>query len=473
MSLRRHNRTCWLSPSGSRWRPRPDTLSPAVWCRISAQRVEGFGLDVTPAMMIEISDWLRNLGLEQYAPAFRDNAIDSKVLPRLTAEDLKDLGVTMVGHRRRLLDAIAALTDEAPAAVVEPTSRDASESADAERRQVTVMFCDLVGSTALSTRIDPEDLQEVIGAYQGAVTEAVTGFGGFVAKYMGDGVLVYFGYPQAHEDDAERAVRAGLRAIEAIGRLGPVKLEARIGIASGSVVVGDLIGKGSSQEQSIVGETPNLAARLQALAAPGALVIAANTRQQIGQLFELEDLGWKQLAGFGEPQLAWRVLGESPEIGRFAALRSGRSPLLGRDEEVELLMRRWNQAKSGEGRVVLISGEPGIGKSRLTVALSERIGNEPHTRLRHFCSPYYQDSALHPFIVQLERAAGFARDDTAEGKIGKLRALLAPGTRDEDFALLSEVLSLPSSPADLNLSPQRKRETLLNALLSQFEAESR
>jgi class 3 adenylate cyclase/DNA polymerase III delta prime subunit len=329
------------------------------------------------------------------------------------------------------------------------------------------------GSTSLSTRLDPEDLQEVIGAYQRAVTEAVTGFDGFVAKYMGDGVLVYFGYPRAREDDAERAVWAGLRAIEAIGRLGPVKLEVRIGIASGSVIVGDLIGKGSSQEQSIVGETPNLAARLQALAAPGALVIAADTRQQIGELFDLEDLGPKQLAGFGELQFAWRVLRESPEVGRFAALRSGRSPLVGRDEEVELLMRRWKQAKSGEGRVVLISGEPGIGKSRLTVALSECIGNEPHTRLRHFCSPHYQDSALHPFIVQLERGAEFARDDTPEGKVGKLRALLAPGTRDEDFALLSELLSLPSSTADLNLSPQRKREALFNAFLSQLEAESR
>ena len=424
-------------------------------------------------MTIEITDWLRKLGLEQYAPAFRDNAIDSKVLPRLTAEDLKELGVTMVGHRRRLLDAIAALSDETPAAVVGLTSRAAPESADAERRQVTVMFCDLVGSTALSTRFDPEDLKEVIGSYQRAVTEAVTGFDGFVAKYMGDGVLVYFGYPQAHEDDAERAVRAGLRAIEAIDRLGPVKLEVRIGIASGSVVVGDLIGKGSSREQSIIGETPNLAARLQALATPGALVIAASTRQQIGELFDLEDLGRKQLAGFYEPQLAWRVLGESPEVGRFAALRSGRSPLVGRDEEIELLMRRWKQAKSGEGRVVLISGEPGIGKSRLTVALSECIGSEPHTRLRHFCSPHYQDSALHPYILQLERAAEFARDDTIEGKLSKLRARLASGTRDEDFALFSELLSLPSSTADLNLSPQRKRDALLNAFLNQLEAESR
>jgi hypothetical protein len=316
-------------------------------------------------------------------------------------------------------------------------------------------------------------MRDLITSFHKVIDDVASRFDGFVAQYLGDGVLVYFGYPRAREDDAERAVWAGLRAIEAIGRLGPVKLEVRIGIASGSVIVGDLIGKGSSQEQSIVGETPNLAARLQALAAPGALVIAADTRQQIGELFDLEDLGPKQLAGFGELQFAWRVLRESPEVGRFAALRSGRSPLVGRDEEVELLMRRWKQAKSGEGRVVLISGEPGIGKSRLTVALSECIGNEPHTRLRHFCSPHYQDSALHPFIVQLERGAEFARDDTPEGKVGKLRALLAPGTRDEDFALLSELLSLPSSTADLNLSPQRKREALFNAFLSQLEAESR
>jgi len=425
-------------------------------------------------MSIEITDWLRNLGLEQYAPAFRDNAIDAKVLPSLTAEDLKELGVTLVGHRRRLLDAIAALNAEMPAAVP-ATPRDAAVPADVERRQLTVMFCDLVGSTALSRRFDPEDLRKVLSAYQRAVTEVVTGFDGFVAKYMGDGVLVYFGYPRAHEDDAERAVRAGLRAIDAVDGLDdcPAKLQARVGIATGSVIVGDLIGKGSAQEQSIVGETPNLAARLQTIAAPCSLVIAASTRQQIGELFDLEDLGPKQLAGFVEPQHAWRVLGESGEVSRFAALRSGRSPLIGRDEEVELLLRRWNQAKRGEGRVVLISGEPGIGKSRLTAALSEQIGTEPHMRLRHFCSPHYQDSALHPFIIQLERAAEFTRDDTVEAKLGKLRTLLVPGTRDDDFALLSELLSLPSSAAGLNLSPQRKREKLFDAFLSQLEAESR
>ena len=337
------------------------------------------------------------------------------------------------------------------------------------------MFCDLVGSTALSTKFDPEDLRELIGAYHRAVSEVVAGFDGFVAKYMGDGVLIYFGYPRAHEDDAERAVRAGLGAIAAVSRLdaGFVKLQARVGIATGLAIVGDLIGEGSAQEQSVVGETPNLAARLQAVASPGSLVIGAGTRQQIGELFDLEDLRPQHLAGFTEPQRTWRVLGESGEVSRFEALRSGTTPLVGRDEEVAVLLRRWERAKTGEGRVVLISGEPGIGKSRLTVSLSEGIGTEPYTRLRYFCSPHHQDSAFYPFIVQLERAAGFAREDTVEVKLGKLRSLLAPGIQDDDdIALLSELLSLPSSAVDLNISPQLKREKLFEALLNQLEVEA-
>jgi hypothetical protein len=291
---------------------------------------------------------------------------------------------------------------------------------------------------------------------------------------MGDGVLVYFGYPQAHEDDAEQAVRAGLELIDAVNALkSAVSLQTRVGIATGLVVVGDLIGSGEAQERGIVGETPNLAARLQALAAPSTVVIAASTRQQIGDLFDLDDLGPKALAGLAAPQRAWRVLGESGEVSRFAALRSETSALVGRDEEVDLLVRRWKQVKTGEGRVVLISGEPGIGKSRLTTWLSEHIEGESHTRMRYFCAPHYQDSALYPFIVQLERAAGFARDDTAEAKLGKLRALLVPSTWDVgDIALLSELLSLPSSATDLNLSPQRRRQKLFEALLKLLEAES-
>jgi class 3 adenylate cyclase/DNA polymerase III delta prime subunit len=407
--------------------------------------------------------------------AFRDNDIDAEVLLKLTAEDLISIGVTSVGHRRKLLDAIASLGMAVPTAVVAAPAAGAPAQVDAERRQLTVMFCDVVGSTALSTRHDPEDLRELIGDYHRAVADTVVRFDGFVAKYMGDGVLIYFGYPQAHEDDAEQAVCAALAVIEAVGRLRAREdLRVRLGIATGLAVVGDLIGEGAAQERGVVGETPNLAARLQALATPNTLVIAEATRRQIGELFDLEDLGQQQLAGFAEPQRAWRVLGESGEVSRFEALRSGETPLVGRDEEIELLRRRWEQAKSGEGRVVLISGEPGIGKSRLTVALSAHIEGEPHTRLRYFCSPHHQDSALYPFTAQLEHAAGFDRDDTVDARLGKLRALLAPGTRDDDdIALLSELLSLPSSAGDLNLSERRKREKLLEALLSQLEAEAR
>jgi class 3 adenylate cyclase/predicted ATPase len=430
---------------------------------------------------MDIAAWLRGLGLDQYAELFRNNDIDSEILCGMTAEDLKELGISSFGHRRRLLNAIAALGGEPPTRDVAQSARSAASAptslptADAERRQLTVMFCDLVGSTALSTRFDPEDLREVIGAYHRAVAEIVAGFDGFVAKYMGDGVLVYFGYPQAHEDDAERAVRAGLALIDAIAGLELAEpLQVRIGIATGLVVVGDLIGEGAAQERGVVGETLNLAARLQGLAAPGTLVIAEATRRQIGGLFDLEDLGPQALAGFGEPQRAWLVLGESGVVSRFEALRSEETPLVGRDEEVELLIRRWQQAKNGEGRVVLISGEPGIGKSRLTAAVSEHIGAEPHTRLRYFCSPHHQDSALYPFIAQLERAAGFARDDTADARLGKFRTLLAPGARDDDdITLLSELLSLPNAAAELNLSPRRKREKLFEAMLDQFEAEAR
>jgi class 3 adenylate cyclase len=354
---------------------------------------------------MDVADWLRKLGLEQYEPAFRANEIDARVLPSLTAEDLKDLGVGLVGHRRRLLDAIAALRASEPPLIPsppiaplaggplpDPSPRvgEGRVGGEAERRQLTVMFCDLVGSTALSARLDPEDLREVIGAYHRAVADVVRSFDGFVAKYMGDGVLVYFGYPQAHEDDAERAVRAGLSVIDAVARLDikSVTLQARVGIATGLVVVGDLIGEGSAQEQSVVGETPNLAARLQALAEPGAVVIASSTRRLVGDLFEVRDLGAVDVKGIAAPVAAWQVLRPSAVASRFEALRgSALSPLVGRDEEIDLLLRRWARAKAGDGQVVLVSGEPGIGKSRLTAALTERLRAEPHLRLRYFCSP--------------------------------------------------------------------------------------
>jgi predicted ATPase len=289
--------------------------------------------------------------------------------------------------------------------------------------------------------------------------------------------LAYFGYPRAHEDDAERAVRAGLAAIDAVGRIDfrSVKLEARVGIATGLVVVGDVIGEGPAQEQSVVGETPNLAARLQALARPDTLVVAEGTRRQIGTLFEIEDLGPQPLAGFAEPQPAWRVVGESGVVSRFEALRSGTTPLVGRDEELDLLLRRWQQARSGAGRVVLLSGEPGIGKSRLTAALSQHIETEPHTRMRYFCSPHDQDSALYPFIGQLERAAGFSRNDTATMKLDKLEALLGDGAEPGDVSLIAEMLSLSGGDRflPLDLSPQRKKERTLAALLHQLQALAR
>ncbi|MGB9650078.1 MAG: adenylate/guanylate cyclase domain-containing protein [Stellaceae bacterium] len=325
------------------------------------------------------------------------------------------------------------------------------------------MFCDLVGSTALSALLDPEDLREVIGAYHRAVADVVSGFDGFVAKYMGDGVLVYFGYPRAHEDDAERAVRAGLGVVDAVGRLDVkfVKLQARVGIATGLVVVGDLIGEGSAQEQSVVGETPNLAARLQALAEPDAVVIAAGTRRLVGDLFEYRDLGAIEVKGITAPVPAWQVLCPSTVESRFEALRgSALSRLIGRDEEIELLLRRWERAKAGDGQVVLISGEPGIGKSRLGAALAERLHAEPHLRLRYFCSPYHQDSALYPFIDQLGRAAGFAPDDSPAVRLEKLDALLSRAAPDEDAVLIADLMSLPASDRHPlpNLSPQRKKE---------------
>ncbi len=340
------------------------------------------------------------------------------------------------------------------------------------------MFCDLVNSTALSARLDPEDVREVMRVYHDRCASVVKRFDGFVAKYMGDGVLVYFGYPHAHEDDAERAVHAGLALVETIGGIelalpGEPKLEIRVGIATGLVVVGDLIGSGAAQEQAVVGETPNLAARLQGLAAPNSVVIGADTRRLTGGLFEYRDLGAATLKGFADPVHAWQVVGPSAIESRFEALRatSSGTPLIGRDEELDLLMRRWQQAKEGDGRVVLLCGEPGIGKSRLTEAIEERLSGEPHSRLRFFCSPHHGDAALHPIVSQLEHAAGFERDDNAECRLGKLEAILAPSTKDMKHATarLAELLSIAGDRSlARELNPQRRKEETLEALLTQL-----
>src|ERR1700691_6178712 len=386
------------------------------------------GVALGPRM--DIGAWLRSLGLERYEAAFRENEIDETVLPNLTAEDLKDLGVGIVGHRRRILDAIGALRVDESTKALSATAAPKAETVvedHAERRQVTVMFSDLVGSTALSARMDPEDLREIISAYQTSVAETVGRFGGFAAKYMGDGGLVYFGYPQAHEHDAERAVSAALELITAVGALkSPTPLQTRVGIATGLVVVGDLIGSGEAQERGIIGETPTLAARLQGIAEPNAAIVSEGTRQLIGKLFELKDLGPQDLKGIAGRVRAFAALRRSSIESRFEALHdSGLTALVGREEEAELLMRRWAKAKSGEGQVVLLSGEAGIGKSRLTAALLERLATEPQTRLRYICSPQHTDSAFYPISSQMERAAGLAHDDPAQAKLDKLDTLLA------------------------------------------------
>jgi class 3 adenylate cyclase/predicted ATPase len=373
-----------------------------------------------------------------------------------------------------MLAAIAEFASAVPEgpqpAVTEPKPHDV-----AERRQLTVLFCDLVGSTALAARLDPEDLREIISAYHRCVADAVGRFGGFVAKYMGDGVLVYFGYPQAHEDDVEQAVLAGLALVDGVGLLqAPEPLRVRVGIDTGEVVVGDLITSGDGQERGVVGETPNLAARLQALAEPGTVVIGPQTRRLLGGLFECRDLGAIEVKGFPEPVHAYQTVGVSAIESRFEALHGAMlTPLVGREEEIGLLQRQWHRAKGGEGRVVLLSGEPGIGKSRLAAALDERIENEPHTRMRYFCSPQRQDSALHPFIAWLERAAGFEHAETPEVKLDKL-AVLAPAYPG-DGALLAELLSLPTEGRfpPLQFTPQRKKEKTFEALLRQLEGLAR
>jgi class 3 adenylate cyclase/tetratricopeptide (TPR) repeat protein len=431
---------------------------------------------------MDVGVWLRSLGFAQYEDKFRDNKIDADVLPQLTADDLRDIGVVAVGDRRRLLTAIAALTGAAFSASgagtevkSQPAVGPASE-ASAERRPLTVMFCDLVGSTALSARLDPEDMRAVIARYQRVVAVAVQGEGGFIARFMGDGVVAYFGYPQAHEHDAERATRAGLAVIDAVGKLrSPFRerLRVRVGIATGMAVVGDLTGSGESSERSVVGDTPNIAARLQGLARPDSIVISESTRRLIGDLFELEDLGQQQLKGFEGAVPAFLVLRARSFESRFEALHSdGLTELIGREEELEILARRWAKAKAGEGHVVLISGEPGVGKSRLTIASEERLAAEPHQRMRYFCSAEHVDSAFRPIIAHIARAAGITPEGNTKESLNKLDALLARNkTPAEDVALIADLLSLANDGRhpSIESAPQRRRQKILAALVRQIE----
>ena len=420
---------------------------------------------------MDVGSWLRSLGLAQYEAAFRDNHIDEAALPKLTVDDLKHLGVVAIGDRRKMLTAIEALN--APAAA------DAADAA--ERRQLTVMFCDLVGSTALSARLDPEDMRQVIQAYQDSCLGVLARYDGFVAQFYGDGILATFGFPRAHEDDAARAVYAGLDIAEAVGRLETgacEKLAVRVGIATGLVVVGDIVRQGAAQEQVIVGDTPNLAARLQGLADAGGVVISSATRRLIGDRFRLADLGRRGVTGLVDPVEAYAALGVSQTESRFDAAHSARlTAFVGREAESAELIARQRRAWGGEGHTVLISGEAGIGKSRLSAWLAAQVADIPHTRLRYQCSPYHRDSALYPFVQQFERAAGIAPQEPSEVKLDKLEKVLglATGRTSEVVPLIASMLSIPLGrryPA-LTVSPAEQRRLTLSALLDQMEGLAR
>jgi predicted ATPase/class 3 adenylate cyclase len=421
--------------------------------------------------MTGIAEWLASIGLGQYAERFRESAIDLSVVRDLTEQDLKDLGV-LLGHRRKMLRAIVELQGEVPRT---PQVGAKPASADhAGRRQLTVMFCDLVGSSALSARLDLEDLRAVMGTYHRCIAEVVARNEGVIARYMGDGVLAYFGYPQAHEDDAEQATRAGLALVDAVASLRTdpaTELQVRVGIATGMVVVGDLTGEGSAQEQTVIGETPNLAARLQTFANPGTVLISESTHRLTDGHFEFRNLGPVALKGWAEPIPAWQVLGTTEVESRFEAQHKTRlAPPIGRDEEIEMLLRRWQHARRGEGCAVMLIGEPGIGKSHIALALDERLQAEPHITVRQFCSAHHTNSALYPFTRQLERAARFERGDLPAEKFAKLEALLVRADADRVLLPLANLLSLPPSERYRipELSPQKRKEMTLEAFLTQL-----
>lgn len=431
--------------------------------------------------MRDMGDWLVALGLSRYEAAFRENDIDMDVAAGLTADDLRELGISSIGHRRKLLEAIAALSP-APESVSAGLAHHAGTAerqeptSEAERRYLTVMFVDLVSSTALSARLDPEDMSGVIRAYQNAVAGEIARVEGHVAKFMGDGVLAYFGWPRAHEDEPERAVRAGLSIVAAVARLqgGGAPLACRVGVATGLVVVGDLVGEGGAREETVVGDTPNLAARLQAVAAPGQVMVAGATRRRLGDTFALEALPMRELKGLDGPVEAFAVLGERALASRFAARQgSTLTPLVGRDQELALLVERWRQAEAGEGQAVLLTGEAGIGKSRIAESLVAAVEAGPHVLLRYQCSPYHGDSALYPAIQQLTQAARFAPDESLDRRLDKLEGLLAQGGADGAATaapLIAELLGLDGRGryGASTLTPQQRRSRTLAALVDQL-----
>jgi class 3 adenylate cyclase len=420
----------------------------------------------------DVEQWLEGLGLGRYAAVFAENEIDLDALPHITEDDLKDVGVAL-GPRRKLLAAIAELDSRGPPAPESATLGDRSAGVEAERRQLTVMFCDLVGSTELSRRLDPEDLREVMRRYQDAAAGAITRYEGYVAKFLGDGVLAYFGWPQAHEDQAERAVRAGLDAAAAVARLkldDNVALQARAGIATGQVVVGDMVGEAAAEAEAVAGETPNLAARLQGIAAPGQVVIGPLTRELIGETFDLANLGAHELKGFAEPVQVWRVVREGDIDSRYEAKHvGGVLPLVGRQEELGLLLRSWEASKEAHGQVVLIQGEAGIGKSRLVEALREQVSGEDYIWIANRFSPYHANSTLYPVIEHLKRALGWKPEDGAEERLEKLEAALKGQSLppEEAVPLYADLMSLTLPEgryAPLELNAKQKREQTLDAL---------
>jgi predicted ATPase/class 3 adenylate cyclase len=421
-----------------------------------------------------VSGWLEQLGLGQYASNFIDNDIDVQLLTQLTDTDLKELGINSLGHRKKIIGAIETLVQAGPATIANIIPKD-----KAERRQLTVMFCDLMGSTALSQRLDPEDLREINRAYQDACKTAIERYEGYVARYMGDGVLAYFGFPQAHEDDAERAVHAGLAVVESVvgldvsvGEAQNIELAVRVGIATGPVVVGDIIGEAASQESAVVGEAPNLAARLQALAPRNAVVIGPGTQSLVAGRFEYENLGDYQLKGISERIQAWRVIAAATADSRFAAAhQSDLTPMVGREHEIGLLLDRWEQAKDGDGQVVLLCGEAGIGKSRITETLHERVTSDDPASLRYQCSPYHSNSALYPIIEQLERTARFDPGDPLGVKLEKLESLLGPTDTESVTPLYASLLSIPIEGryTALEMTPEQQKEQTLEVLVSRME----
>jgi predicted ATPase/class 3 adenylate cyclase len=426
--------------------------------------------------MATIVDWLASIGLDEYGDRFVANAIDVSILDELTEQDLKDLGIPL-GHRRKILKAIGSGATQIKTAEqsASPLPLPASEH-DPQRRQLSVMFCDLVGSTALSASLDPEDVRNVIARYQNCIAETVAKHNGVIARYMGDGALIYFGYPQAREDDTEQAVHAGLSLIDAIARLTTdvgTPLQVRIGIATGTVVVGDVLTTDTgSREYAAIGDAPNLAARLQSLAEPGTLVVCPNTRQLTHGYFNYRDLGTATLKGWAEPIQVWQAVGATGAENRFQAQHpSALTPLIGRDEEVDLLMRRWQTVAQGSGRAVLVSGEPGIGKSHVVCAADDLLGHDAHTTLSYLCSAHHANSSLYPFISQLERAAGFERGDSAATKLSKLDLLFfESGLTETDIAAIATLLSLPGDASLEMLTPQKRKEATFAALFALLES---